>query len=109
MAWKEFFPSYRLPRSLERLLQSGALRDMTSERDVAIPLEATLADGSRIVIWVDHPSADRRATLGGRYQIELWERGKGPPIDVLDSDRIEDVLVALASVVEDRGGPRLIQ
>ncbi len=97
-----------MPQSLLGLLDANVLRDQTADRDVAIRFEGVLADGSTLVLWIDHPSPLNRVTMGGRYQLELWEKGRSP-VDVVDTDRVTDVMAAISAAIDDRGGPRLLR
>ena len=93
---------------MEQLVQSGVLRAKTWTHDIVPHFEALLADGSELVLWVDHPNPDRRALPDGpRYGLERYARGSTPKT-LFESNDLEETLLALKGILEELGGMRLI-
>lgn len=108
MSWRKFLPRYEVPKTVEQLVQSGVLRDKTWKHDIVPHFEALLADGSELVLWVDHPNPDRRALPDGpRYGLERYARGSTPKT-LFESNDLEETLLALKGILEELGGMRLI-
>jgi hypothetical protein len=105
--WKKWFPEYRIPVILDRLVQASVLRDRTHENDIVPHFEAELRDGGTLVLWADHPSVDRRAILDGpRYGIEIYQAGRIPET-VFESENIDEALEVLRMYISGGGGMRL--
>jgi hypothetical protein len=108
MSWRKFLPEYDVPKTVELLVQSGVLRDKTNKQDIVPHFEARLADGSELVLWVDHPDRDLRALPDGpRYGLERYAKGRLPKT-LFESNDLEEALLALRGILEERGGMRLV-
>lgn len=108
MSWKKFLVEYEVPPTVDQLVQSGILRDKTHKHDIVPHFEARLADGSELVLWVDHPDPELRALPDGpRYGLERYARGRLPKT-LFESDDLEETLLALKGILEEHGGMRLI-
>jgi hypothetical protein len=108
MSWRKFLPEYDVPPLVERLVQSRVLLDKTRKQDIVPHFEAHLADGSELVLWVDHPDPDQRALPDGpRYGLERYAKGRLPKT-LFESDDLEETLLALKGILEELGGMRLV-
>lgn len=108
MSWRQWRPGYSVPKTIERLVSGGLLKDKTWREDIVPHFEAILADGSELVLWVDHPDPERRALPHGpRYGLEIYRKG-GTPTTVFESDDMYEALVALRGLLEDLGGLRAV-
>jgi hypothetical protein len=108
MSWKRLLPDYNVPKKIERLVTVGVLKDKTSERDVVPHFEAILSDGSRLVLWVDHPDSEKRAMPDGpRYGLEIYRKERLPKT-LFESNDLEEALLALKGLLEEHGGLRLL-
>lgn len=108
MSWRQFLPEYDVPKTVENLVRAGILRDRTWEHDFVPHFEAVLADGSELVLWVDHPrKSSRVAEDGSRYGLERYQKGKLPKT-LFQSNDLYETLVALKGIIDEFGGLRLV-
>jgi len=108
MSWKKWLPKYDVPKTIERLVDAKVLKDKTHSGDAVPHFEAALADGSTLVLWVDHPDVSWRALPNGpRYGIEIYRHGKLPET-VFESNMLDDTILALREILEERGRLRLL-
>lgn len=108
MSWRKFLPDYDVPKTVERLVGAGVLKDKTWKEDIVPHFEAILSDGSELVLWVDHPQTSKRALPDGpRYGLELYRKGKLPQT-LFESNDLHETLVAFKGLLEDLGGLRAL-
>lgn len=107
--WKRKFPEYQVPDAIERLVKAGLLRDVSARADAFIPtFETKFPDGSVLVLLVDHPSHRLRWDPGdARYHLWLEDKGiLSPVVPQLRTDNLDELLYAVRSAFEEKGGPR---
>lgn len=103
MSWKRWLPDYEVPKKIDKLVNAGILKDKTSYRDVVPHFETVLYDGSRVVLWVDHPDPGARAEPGGpKYGIEIWRKDE-MPLTVFSSNYLQEALKGLQEVLRQHG------
>lgn len=106
MSWKRWLPDYDVPKTIDRLVTAGVLRDKTWREDIVPHFEAILSDGSELVLWVDHPNGSYRAAPDGpRYGLEIYRKGELPET-LFQSNDLEETMVAFKGILEDLGGMR---
>lgn len=109
MTWRRFFPKHRIPKDILRLVDAGVLKDETTREDYVPRFETKFQDGSELVLWVDHPDPRRRWNLEGiRYELSLHEPGRSPET-WLETNDLDEILLGIAQVFYEKGGPRPIR
>lgn len=108
MTWKRWRPDYKVPGTMDKLVNAGVLKDKTRERDIVPHFEATLSDGSELVLWVDHPDREKRVMRNGpRYGLEIHRKERSPKT-LFESNDLEETLLALRGILEEYGGMRVV-
>lgn len=108
MNWKRWLPDYKVPKTIEKLVNAGVLKDKTSERDIVPHFEAILSDGSELVLWSDHPDPEKRAApKGPRYGLEIFRKERSPKT-LFESNDLDEALLALKGILEEHGGMRVL-
>lgn len=108
MSWRRWLPDYDVPKTVEKLVNAGVLKDKTWKEDIVPHFEAILSDGSELVLWVDHPYASRRALPDGpRYGLEIYRKGRNPET-LFESNELQETLTAFKGILEDLGGMRAL-
>lgn len=103
--WKKWFPSYDVPKTIERLVSAGVLRDGTHEQDATPHFEAKLADG-HVILWVDHPNREHRYFPDGpRYMLDILRPGR-PQETLFESDVLDEVLILIRDLMKEGKGLR---
>jgi hypothetical protein len=103
MSWKRWLPEYKVPKTVERLVEAGILKDKTTYRDIVPHFETVLPDRSEVVVWVDHPDPAWRAVPNGpRYGIDIF-RKVGLKETVFGSNNLNETLQALQDLLQQRG------
>lgn len=100
--WKIWFPDYGVPKKLEDLISAGILKDETWAEDVAPHFEASLTEGGRLVVWVDHPIQRKRFLPDGmRYEVQLVEPGE-LPIAVIETNRFSEAIMVIENLLSKK-------
>lgn len=108
MSWKRWLPAYDVPKKIDKLVNAGVLRDKTWKGDIVPHFVAILSDGSELVLWVDHPTVGQRALPDGpRYGLENYVKGELPRT-LFSSNDLDETIMALRGILEDRGGLRAL-
>lgn len=108
MSWRRWLPDYKVPKTIEKLVKAGVLKDKTSERDIVPHFEAILSDGSELVLWSDHPNSEKRAQpKGARYGLEIFRKERSPETLFATND-LDEALLALRGILEEHGGLRVL-
>lgn len=106
MSWQRWLPEYKVPKTIDKLVKAGVLKDKTTERDIVPHFEAILSDGSDLVLWADHPDREQRAVPDGpRYGLEIYRKERLPET-LFESNELEEALLALKGILEQYGGLR---
>lgn len=107
MAWQEWFPDFKVPRDVQKLVDAGLLRDTTLDWSASPNFTAVLSDGRPLVLHVEHPMAGKRTGQEKRYELRLWEPS-GRNKTLLETDSLEATMEALRAILRsEEGGPRL--
>jgi hypothetical protein len=106
MAWQETHPEFKVPRSVQRLVDLGMIVDSTLPHDVSPTFDAVLRDGSVLTIFVDHPLAGKRVGQEKRYRLRIYDLNK-QGTNLAESDSINEVMEKFKEVMAEEGGPRM--
>lgn len=105
--WKRWFPTYRVPKTIDDLVKAGVLVDGTYEHDLTPHFDAKLSDGI-LVLWVDHPNRDLRYFPNGpRYMVDVHQPRKLIQT-VFESDRLDETLHVVGQLLSEGKGMRLM-
>lgn len=105
--WREWFPSYKVPKIIDRLVDAGILQDKSKEWDYTPHFEATVLEG-KIVLWIDHPSvASRYFDDGPRYIIN-FNPDDDAVENILATNSLDEVLFFLEQLFSQGKGLRLL-
>lgn len=108
MSWKSLLPEYQVPKTIDQLVRSGVLVDRTWANDIVPHFERDFLDSSTLVLWVDHPDPEKRATPDGpRYGIEIYQKYETPKT-VFGSNDLSETLRELPKIIRTRGPMRLV-
>lgn len=106
MAWDEFFPDYKVPRAIQKMVDIGMIVDSTLSRDTSPNFDAVMADGQILTIWVDNPTASLRQGQMKRYELRIADPMQHSKL-IIQTDSLEKLLEAFREVMKERGGPRM--
>ena len=106
MPWQEWFPDFKVPGDLQKLVNSGLLIDSTQRQDTSPNFNAVLSDGSVLTFWVEHPLAGKRIGQFKRFGITVAAPGQGSQ-SVIETDKLSVAMEALRAILRSEGGPRM--
>lgn len=103
MSWRRWLPDYEVPKTVDKLVNAGILKDKTSSRDIVPHFETVLPNGDQVVLWVDHPDPSSRAVPDGpRYGLDVFKPSDAKET-VFGSNKLGETLQALQNLLQHRG------
>lgn len=96
MSWRQWFPEFAVPGSVEKLVKSGVLKDSTRYDHASPNFDAVLSDGTTLTLWVEHPDPDKRIGQMARFGITAMRPREESRV-LLETEK---AALALATVVE---------
>jgi hypothetical protein len=108
VAWKKWFPTYRVPKEMDSLVNAGLLKDTTWKHDAAPNFDAVLASGATLTFWVEHPNPDKRITMDNRYAVSFAPPGSRAGKSVVETDDFDHAVDVLKTFIRESGGPRAV-
>lgn len=105
--WKEWFPEYKIPKTIDRLVAGGILQDKTNNRDWTPHFEAILPTGT-MVLWVDHQSVGSRFYPDGPRYVVNFHIGEQEGQTLLETNSLDEVLFFIEYMLAGGRGLRLI-
>jgi len=105
IVWQEEFPSsYRVPREVVRLADTGVLEDMSWRQDPSPSFGARLRDKNWIRLWVEHPDPNRRLGWEHRYTVVLQPEPAIPfGCMLVSTEDVYEALTWLTEIVRMKG------
>lgn len=108
MAWERWFPDFRVPKEIQKLVRAGVLKDTTWRHDASPNFDAVLASGAVVTFWVEHPNPNKRIGMEARYGMTFVPPGSRMSEGVLETDDLHEAMEALKVFVRESGGPRRV-
>lgn len=108
MAWKKWFPAYRVPKEIDVLVSAGILKDTTWRHDAAPNFDAVLASEAVVTFWVEHPNPGKRISMDHRYAVTFAPPGTRAGQSVVETDDLDYAVDVLMTYIRESGGPRAI-
>ena len=106
MAWDEYFPDFKVPKAIQKLVDLGMVVDSTRPQDASPNFDSVLRDGGVLTIWVDHPMAGKRIGQERRYGLRIADpMHQGTTL--LETDNLEELLDRWSQEMRKGAGPRM--
>lgn len=105
ISWEEEFPSsYRVPREIVRLVDSGVLEDMSWRQDPAPSFGARLRDKNWVRLWVEYPDPAKRLGWDHRYTVVVQPEPTIPfGCKMVSTENMYEALTWLTEILRMRG------
>jgi hypothetical protein len=105
MYWQEEFDSsFRVPRDIVRMVESGILEDMSWRNDPSPSFGTRLKDKNWVKIWVEHPNPTGRVGWPDRYTIVIQPEPAVPfGWKMLGTENTSEALVWLTEIIRMKG------
>lgn len=108
MAWEKWFPDYRVPKEIRKLVKGGVLKDTTWQHDASPNFDGVLASGAVVTFWVEHPNPNKRIGMEGRYAVTFAPPGTRMSEGIIETDDLDEAVEALKTFIRESGGPRKV-
>ncbi len=104
MSWKnEHGPDFEVPGVISNMVKDGILKDISWHND-SMPrfvIEDPDDEDNGVCLWVDHPIGEQREHGSGGKRFMVSANGLvADPVDVLETDDLEEALKTLAEYQE---------
>lgn len=105
IVWQEEFPSsYRVPKEIVRLVESGVIEDMSWRNEPSPSFGIRLKDKNWVRLWVEHPDPARRQGWEHRYTVVVQPEPAIPfGWKMVSTDDVYEALTWLTGIMKMKG------